>query len=137
VVTATAGAGVGAGATIFFGAGGTAFADATTAGLAAAGGTTVIIAESPFAVSRSAASGGRYAPMESTRVVSRFASARSDASAESAAISSRVLEGVPLSQDAANTATPASTTARNALDLIIILDSGSVVELSDARNSML
>src|SRR5215211_4446581 len=37
-------------------------------------------------VSRSAASGSRYAPMESTRSVSRLARARSAAKAESAAI---------------------------------------------------
>ena len=58
----------------------------------------------PADVSRSAASGSRYAPIESTRSVSRFASARSAASAESAANSSAVLEGLPESHASASIA---------------------------------
>ena len=79
------------------------------------------------AVSRSAASGGRYSPIESTKVVSRLARAKSDASAESAAMSSRVRDGLPPSQAAANAAIPIIINARNELDPIIILTPGAGV----------
>lgn len=88
------GAGAGAGAGV----------GATVVGVAAvligadAGGT--VVSAAPRAVSAKVPPGGRYCPIESISSVSRFASARSAARAESAAMSSRVLTGSLFSQAA-------------------------------------
>ena len=70
-------------------------------------------------VSCSAALGSRYAPIESTRSVSRFARARSAASAESAANSSAVRDGVPESQANASIAIAIIAAPPKCLQIII------------------